>query len=191
MAQSNPTNVIRFLHVIENLKRTKRTGWLDNGIKGAESIADHMHRMGVMAMLVNDPSINREKCVKMAIVHDLAEAVVGDITPHAGVSKEDKFTMEKNAMDGFKESLGNTETANEIVDLWHEYEDAKTPEALFVKDLDKFEMIVQALEYEKSDKKKLQGFFDSTRGKFAHPTVKAWAEALYKEREELWSSESN
>jgi putative hydrolase of HD superfamily len=52
-------------------------------------------------------------------------------------------------MDGFKESLGNTETANEIVELWHEYEDAKTPEALFVKDLDKFEMIVQALEYEK------------------------------------------
>ncbi|KAI9478870.1 MAG: hypothetical protein EXX96DRAFT_525720 [Benjaminiella poitrasii] len=185
MAQSNPTNVIRFLHVIENLKRTKRTGWLDNGIKQPESISDHMHRMGVMAMLVNDPSINRERCIKMAIVHDLAEAVVGDITPHAGVSKEEKFTLEKNAMDSFKESLGNTETANEIVDLWHEYEDASTPEALFVKDLDKFEMIVQALEYEKSDKKKLQGFFDSTMGKFQHPAVKAWAEALYKEREEV------
>jgi putative hydrolase of HD superfamily len=95
MAQSNPTNVIRFLHIIENLKRTKRTGWLDNGVKGAESISDHMHRMGVMAMLVNDPSINRERCIKMAIVHDLAEAVVGDITPHAGVSKEDKFNREK------------------------------------------------------------------------------------------------
>jgi putative hydrolase of HD superfamily len=52
-------------------------------------------------------------------------------------------------MDGFKKSLGDTDTVNEIVELWHEYEDAKTPEALFVKDLDKFEMIVQALEYEK------------------------------------------
>jgi putative hydrolase of HD superfamily len=39
--------------------------------------------------------------------------------------------------------------AQEIVGLWQEYEDAQTPEALFVKDLDKFEMIVQALEYEK------------------------------------------
>lgn len=39
--------------------------------------------------------------------------------------------------------------ANEIAGLWHEYEEAKSPEALFVKDLDKFEMIVQALEYEK------------------------------------------
>ncbi|KAI8378984.1 HD domain-containing protein [Blakeslea trispora] len=186
MAQASPASVIRFLHVIENLKRTKRTGWIDNGIKQPESIADHMHRMGVMAMLVNDPSINREKCIKMAIVHDLAEAVVGDITPHAGVSKEDKFKMERDAMDSFKASLGHTETANEIVDLWQEYEDASTPEALFVKDLDKFEMIVQALEYEKSDKKKLQGFFDSTRGKFQHPTVRDWAEALYKEREQVW-----
>lgn len=36
-----------------------------------------------------------------------------------------------------------------------------------------------------ADKKKLQGFFDSTKGKFMHPTVKVWAEALYKEREEV------
>ncbi|KAI9282266.1 HD domain-containing protein 2 [Sporodiniella umbellata] len=182
MAQSNPANVIRFLHVIENLKRTKRTGWLDSGIKGAESISDHMHRMGIMAMLVNDPTINRDRCIKMAIVHDLAEAVVGDITPHAGVSKEEKFTREKNAIDDFRTTLGDTDMANEIAELWYEYEEAKTSEALFVKDLDKFEMIVQALEYEKSDKKRLQGFFDSTQGKFQHPIVKSWAEELYKER---------
>lgn len=65
------------------------------------------------------------------------------------MSKQDKFQMEKDAMEGFKASLGDTDTITEIVDLWHEYEEAKTPEALFVKDLDKFEMIVQALEYEK------------------------------------------
>ncbi|KAF7722320.1 HD domain-containing protein 2 [Apophysomyces ossiformis] len=149
MAQSNPTNVIRFLHTIESLKRTKRTGWVDNNVKQPESIADHMHRMGIMAMLVNDPNLQRDKCIKMAIVHDLAEAVVGDITPHAGVSKQDKYSMEKNAMDEFGKLLGDTEMVKEIQGLWQEYEDGKTPEALFVKDLDKFEMIVQALEYEK------------------------------------------
>ena len=107
-------------------------------------------------------------------------------------------------MQDFRSMLGNTPVAQEMVDLWQEYEDAKTPEALLVKDLDKFEMIVQALEYEKcmykvipfllvslqcshiwniiADKKSLQSFFDSTQGKFQHPTVKAWAEALYAER---------
>ncbi|KAL0076636.1 HD domain-containing protein [Phycomyces blakesleeanus] len=182
MAQSNPVSVIRFLHTIEQLKRTKRTGWLDYGVKGPESIGDHMHRMGVMAMLINDPSLDRDKCIKMAIVHDLAEAIVGDITPHAGVSKQDKFNMEKSAMDGFQTLLGDTDMAQEITGLWNEYEEAITPEALLVKDLDKFEMIVQALEYEKSDGKNLQSFFDSTQGKFMHPVVKAWAEALYAER---------
>ncbi|ORX61865.1 hypothetical protein DM01DRAFT_1403604 [Hesseltinella vesiculosa] len=176
------SNILRFLHTIENLKRTKRTGWLDNGIKQPESIADHMHRMSIMAMLIDDPKLNRDKCIKMAMVHDLGEAIVGDITPHAGVSKEDKFKMEENAMAQFKEWLGDTEAANEIVSLWHEYEQAQTPEALLVKDLDKFEMIVQALEYEKSDAKTLQSFFDSTQGKFKHPIVKQWAEALYQER---------
>lgn len=53
---------------------------------------------------------------------------------------------------GFRGLLGDTTMAQEIVDLWQEYEDASTPEALFVKDLDKFEMIVQALEYEKCKK---------------------------------------
>ncbi|GAB5592033.1 hypothetical protein Unana1_06933 [Umbelopsis nana] len=181
---SNPANVIKFLHIIENLKRTKRTGWVDNGVKQPESIADHMHRMGVMAMLIDDPALDREKCIKMAIVHDLAEAVVGDITPHAGVSKEEKYRQERNAIERYQTLLGDQPVAQEIAQLWQEYEDAATPEALLVKDLDKFEMIVQALEYEKSDNKKLQSFFNSTKGKFTHPTVKAWAEALYAERKD-------
>lgn len=52
-------------------------------------------------------------------------------------------------MNSFIKTLGDTEMIKEIASLWHEYEDAKTSEALFVKDLDKFEMIVQAVEYEK------------------------------------------
>lgn len=104
--------------------------------------------------------------------------------------------------------MGDQPVAQEIAQLWQEYEDAATPEALLVKDLDKFEMIVQALEYEKcmhmartpctwlhvltvllfymplADNKKLQSFFNSTKGKFTHPTVKAWAEALYAERKD-------
>ncbi|KAG2221073.1 hypothetical protein INT45_009731 [Circinella minor] len=179
---SSPAGVLQFLHIIQNLKKTKRTGWVDNGIKEPESIADHMHRMGIMAMLIDDPSLNRNKCIKMAIVHDLAEAIVGDITPHAGVSKEDKYNMENGAMRDFQALLGDTDMVREIVSLWQEYEEARTPEALLVKDLDKFEMIVQALEYERSDKKLLQSFFDSTQGKFKHPVVKAWAETLYAER---------
>lgn len=55
----------------------------------------------------------------------------------------------QNAIESYQKLLGDQTVAREIAQLWQEYEDASTPEALLVKDLDKFEMIVQALEYEK------------------------------------------
>jgi putative hydrolase of HD superfamily len=58
------------------------------------------YRMAALALLVEDSKINRDKywlfvskpsllfrLIKMALVHDLAEAVVGDITPYDGVPK--------------------------------------------------------------------------------------------------------
>jgi len=46
-----------------------------------------MYRMSIISMLCPDPSVNRDHCVKMAIVHDMAESLVGDITPVDGVDK--------------------------------------------------------------------------------------------------------
>lgn len=61
-----------------------------------ESIADHMYRMSVMVQTVLKPSdpINKDKCIKMALVHDMAEAITGDITPDDGISAEEKNKME-------------------------------------------------------------------------------------------------
>ncbi|KAI8804277.1 HD domain-containing protein [Cladochytrium replicatum] len=174
--------MLKFLHIIEKLKTTKRTGWVEAEIPDAESISDHMYRMSIMAMVVDDPKLNRSRAVQIALAHDIAESLVGDIAPSAGVSKEDKYKLESDAMDRLVQELGDTAEARELRELWKEYEDGVTYEALFVKDLDKFEMIVQALEYEKRHGKVLQSFYDSTRGKFKHPKVIEWAEELYKER---------
>ncbi|KAF9381103.1 HD domain-containing protein 2 [Podila verticillata] len=178
---------LQFLHIVEKLKRTKRTGWINSGIKPAESIADHMYRMSIMAMLIDEKTagVNKDRCLKMAIVHDLAESLVGDITPYDGVSVEDKHTQERNAMHHLcHELLGWSEQAQEISGLWEEYEAASTPEALLVKDFDKFEMIMQALEYEKSEDTTLESFFSGTKGKFKHPMVTAWVNELDAERAE-------
>ena len=51
-----------------------------------------------------------------------------------------------------KELLENSLQSQEIFSLWQEYENGETMEAKFVKDLDKFEMILQAFEYEKCEK---------------------------------------
>nr|CAG8534239.1 8181_t:CDS:10 [Entrophospora candida] len=181
---SSTFKILDFLHFCEQLKRTKRTGWVDKGIKDPESISDHMHRMSILALLLDDPTLDRNKCVKMAVVHDLAECIVGDITPFQGISKSEKNRRESEAMKHLcKELLDDSQQSKEIFDLWQEYEDGISNEAKFVKDLDKFELILQAFEYEQSQNKDLEEFFESTKGKFNHSLVKSWVGELYRKRQ--------
>ncbi|KAK1417142.1 hypothetical protein QVD17_26264 [Tagetes erecta] len=172
----SPSSAIDFLTLCHSLKSTKRAGWVKRDIAGPESIADHMYRMGLMALISSDtPGVNRDKCIKMAIVHDIAEAIVGDITPSDGVPKEEKSRREKEAIDHMCKLLGGGPRAEEIHELWMEYEENSTNEAKVVKDFDKIEMILQALEYENEQNKDLEEFFQSTAGKFQTDLGKAWA----------------
>ncbi|CAL1358578.1 unnamed protein product [Linum trigynum] len=175
-SSSSAASAIDFLSLCHQLKTTKRAGWVKRDVRDPESIADHMYRMGLMGLILPDiPGINRDKCVKMAIVHDIAEAIVGDITPSDGVPKEEKSRKEAEALDHMCKLLGGGSRAEEIAQLWKEYEDNSSPEAKMVKDFDKVEMILQALEYENEQGKDLEEFFQSTAGKFQTDVGKAWA----------------
>jgi putative hydrolase of HD superfamily len=132
---------------------------------------------------------DQNKCIKMALVHDLAESTVGDITPHCGVSDHDKHARELQAMTDLTTKLtmlggGNSVTGQEILNLWKEYEEGTSNEARLVKDMDKLEMILQALEYENDGQngKSLDGFFDSTRGKWRTPIGEAWGKEIESRR---------
>jgi len=163
------SSAIDFLTLCQRLKTTKRTGWIYRGIRDPESIADHMYRMAAMALIAVDiPGINRDKCIKMAIVHDIAEAIVGDIAPSDGVPKEEKSRRERQALDEMCGILGGGLRADEIHQLWNDYEENSSPEAKIVKDFDKVEMILQALEYE--------------TGKFQTDLGKAWAAEIVSRR---------
>ncbi|KAJ6803962.1 HD domain-containing protein 2-like [Iris pallida] len=174
---------IDFLTLCHRLKTTKRTGWIRRGVHSPESVADHMYRMGVMALVAADvPGADRDKLVKMAIVHDIAEAIVGDITPSDGVPKLEKSRREREALDHMCNLLGGGSRAKEIGDLWMEYEENSTLEAKIVKDFDKVEMILQALEYENEQGMNLDEFFQSTSGKFTTDVGKAWAAEIVSRR---------
>jgi putative hydrolase of HD superfamily len=64
--------------------------------------------MSLIAMLA-PPSlsskINVPHCIKMALVHDMAEALVGDITPMDGVKKDEKNRREETTIDYFTNRL--------------------------------------------------------------------------------------
>jgi putative hydrolase of HD superfamily len=65
-----------------------------------------MYRMGMMCMLASDAGVDAGRCTRMALVHDVAEALVGDITPHCNVSKGDKHAMEAEAVRRMQDMLG-------------------------------------------------------------------------------------
>ena len=209
--QSVAKSTIDFLSMARGLKTTPRTGWIrQKAGPRIESVADHSWRMSLMAMVAasswNSSSSDQQtydmnRCIKIALVHDLAEATVGDITPHCGVSDQTKYELELNAISSMTSQLvgglpGSSSTknaGNEILELWKEYEAGATPEAKLVKDMDKLEMILQALEYETDGKNEesLDGFFDSTRGKWRTPIGKMWGEEIEKRRRKLTPPEQD
>jgi putative hydrolase of HD superfamily len=127
----------------------------------------------------------------MALIHDMAESLVGDITPVDPVSKEEKNRRESETMDYIcNRLLGKFNgglNGREIRQIWQEYEDSKTLESQFVHDIDKLELIVQMLEYERTEDKDL-GEFTWVASKIQSPEVKSWVDQLFWERVQLFKS---
>lgn len=200
---------LQFMHTIELLKTNKRTGWLHHRVARPESIADHMYRMAVLSMLLPSKGLDIGKCVQLCLVHDIAEALVGDLTPLDGVDKAEKLRREKEALLHLvHDLLGSSPAALRLEQLWMEYEERQTAESKVVKDLDRFELGLQAVEYERRfNITDLQPFFMGSLGLIRHvsagnhgdtfvrsaysspvqPRIRRWARQLAKEREQLWA----
>ncbi|WFC95158.1 hypothetical protein MBRA1_001805 [Malassezia brasiliensis] len=182
--------MLYYMHYLQNLKLSKRTGWYHHGVPAPESIADHMYRMAMLAMLVDDTQLDMRKCVMMALVHDLAEAQVGDLTPMCQVDKQEKTRREHAAIEFLtRDLLADTPSAQQIRALWDEYEARETPEARLVKDLDCFELCLQTFEYEQAQGiRDLQQFWLGAIPKIHNPQIRAWATALLEKRRTLWQA---
>ncbi|PSK38119.1 hypothetical protein B9Z65_1310 [Elsinoe australis] len=190
----NSTSPVPFFHLLERLKTTKREGWRRFGINHGESISDHMYRMSILTMLC--PSslsvrLNVPHCTRMALIHDMAEALVGDITPVDGVLKPEKSRRETETMaylcGDLLGNVGGGLQGEEMRKVWQEYEDNETLEAKFVHDVDKMELLLQMMEYERSNEGRIDlGEFSWVAGKIELEEVKGWCADLLKEREEFW-----
>ena len=82
MTQVDPAKALDFFRLVGKLKTTPRTGWVNNEVTSPESIADHMYRMSMLAMLITDPVVDRNRLIKICLVHDLGESIVGRLAVH-------------------------------------------------------------------------------------------------------------
>jgi putative hydrolases of HD superfamily len=158
MVDSGSTQYLYSL--ISGLKSLNRKGWKLRGIKDPESVADHSLAVSVLSMHFSKQfGVDENKCVKLSIIHDLAEAIVGDITPNdSNISEKKK--LEEDAI------IEISKTLPDFKELLDEYQSNKTREAKFVHDIDKIEMVLQAINYQKKNPKKdLSEFLDYTKNK--------------------------
>jgi putative hydrolase of HD superfamily len=118
---------------------------------------------------------DRDKLTKMAIIHDLAEVITGDIVSEHGNMIDLEVRQKKELMEaqGIEAMFTPLENKDEYIRIFNEMLQRKSHESNMFWQLDKLEMAIQALVYEKSDKKILAEFFINTDLQLTHPFLRS------------------
>lgn len=134
--------ILRFLRSAEQLKNVTRSAWTSEG--RPESVAEHTWRLCLMALVLADrfPHVDTARLMQICVIHDLGEAIHGDIPavdqrPGVGKAAQERVDL-LQLLDPLPPAL-----RERITGLWDEYEAAETPEARLAKALDKLETILQ------------------------------------------------
>jgi putative hydrolase of HD superfamily len=154
---------------LQRLKNLERTGWMLRGLPaGAESVADHSYGVVVAAMLLADELVARgvevdvERVLRMAVLHDWAEARVGDMPRTAAryFGADARKHAERAAFDEMVSRLTSGGVADRYAGLHEDYEERASLEARLVKAADVIDLLVQTLAFERAGARGLDEFWD-------------------------------
>ena len=155
----------KFFEKVLELKNVPRQGWKEKlEINNPESVADHCYSTAVQSMILSDmKGLNSEKIIKMALLHDLAESIIGDITPDH-ITKNEKNTKENHAIKQILRNIPDN-IRKSYFEIWDDYQKKSSKEAILLHEIDKLEMLFQAKFYQKNgiSKEKLKTFFDTAK----------------------------
>ena len=146
---SKEQNVLNYYTLCNTLKDVVRTGWKDWKVKREriESIAEHVFGVQMLAIAMKSEyqyDIDIMKVIYMLAIHELGETIIGDLTSFQ-ISKEEKEKIEHEAV---HKILGSLIDGDKIEALFLEFDDHKTPEALFAYQCDKLECDIQCKLYD-------------------------------------------
>lgn len=175
MSLKNTLNYLQFFKEVGKSKRLLRTGWVREKIKDPESVAEHSFRVGVLAMILADKlKVNKDKLMKMALIHDLSMSITGDrVWIRWGIvdakSREEK---EKEEIKGMVYLFHKFAEGNDFIGIFEELLNRSTRESKIFWQIDKLEMALQALEYEEEQRKNLKEFFVTAALLIKEPLIK-------------------
>jgi len=183
---SKANNYLEFLKLVGKSKRIPRTGWVREKVKNPESIAEHSFRVGVIAMiLADDLLVNKEKLMKMALLHDLGETFTGDIVWTRGdvVDIKIRDQKEKEELKNLIKFFNTIDKGEEFIKIFKEMLLADSEEARIFWQIDKLEMAIQAFEYEEEQGESLDEFFKNADLFVMEPLLKSILNKIMKRRE--------
>ena len=165
---------------LNQLKLLFRQGWLRRGVppERCESVAEHVFSMAVLGWWICDqhfPALDRERVLRMILAHELGEIYTGDLIPADGVSSAEKQHRER---EGLRQVVDKLASGVEMLALWEEYEAGETPEARFVRQVDRLEMALQASIYDGEGAENMGEFFDTAGQAVTAPALREILEAL-------------
>ena len=140
--QERLSQILTFLQAAESLKSTLRSGYTSSG--RPESVAEHTWRLCLLVLVLAPafPEVDAHRLMKICLVHDLGEALQGDIPAPLQDPNIDKSQSEREDLLELLSPLPELQRG-EILELWEEYEQAATPEAKLAKAFDKLETLLQ------------------------------------------------
>lgn len=150
--QERLKSTMRFYLLATQLKYKIRSGWDEThwnvSKERIESIAEHIYGTCILALSIDsefETYLDISKVIKMLVLHELGEVVIGDITPFDNITPEEKMQIEHEAI---KEVLGDLIKKEEYFALLLEFDERKTREAIFAYHCDKLEADIQAKVYQ-------------------------------------------
>lgn len=178
--------IIELFFEFAQLKNIYRWGWLQEGRDVSpdhcESDADHSFGVGLLSYFVAEeyrPDLNSLKAMRLGLFHELGESRWFDATPQDNISAEEKRRMETEAVIRTLSVLRNPQ---KYLDIWLDFEYGKSPEAVFVKQIDRLEMGLQANLYEHLGYNGLNEFFPYVQSRLESPELKDIFDELLKVR---------
>lgn len=146
--------VRELLERLNDLKQIPRVGWLECAVPldEAEDVAQHIFETTSITLLLLDElgreikKLDRERALSMAVIHDWAEALIGDFsyTIQKWMGPGNKERMEREA---FRDMVSCLPRKEEYLRLWGEYNEKRTSEARLVRVADYLSLMVQAIKY--------------------------------------------
>ena len=176
-AEIDLDQLVQFWEFAAKLKAEPRRGWVKKlRLQRNESVADHSFAVAILCLFEGERrGYSVERLLKLALLHDLEEAITGDLTPQDKESRgEHAVRTQKIAARERLLSYFPHENQRTYRELWSELEDERSKEAKLVHELDKLEMALQANEYAKGgvEATRLREFFESAMAAIRDPELK-------------------